>query len=73
MLEKIVYGVFCIALTATFVFLVICAAAGIYQTVSGGTFMFLYGCRGDIFAVSAVLTVLSAFLSNQLDKFKKKK
>lgn len=67
-LNRCIYVIFVIAeITA-----VLCAALGIislaYKFIMSRSLLFLYGIKGNIFVISVIVMIVSAALSNLIDK-----
>ena len=67
-LNRCIYVIFVIAE----IIAVLCAALGIislaYKLIMSRSLLFLYGLKGDIFVMSIIVMIVSAALSNLIDK-----
>ncbi len=67
-LNSLIYVIFVTAEIAA----VLCTALGIisliYKLIMSRNLLFLYGAKGNIFVVSVIVMIVSAVLSNLLDK-----
>ena len=67
-LNRCIYVIFVIAE----IIAVLCAALGIislaYKFIMSRSLLFLYGIKGNIFVISVIVMIVSAALSNLIDK-----
>ncbi len=67
-LNRLIYVIFVIAeISAVF-----CAALGVislaYRLLMSRSLLFLYGAKGNVFAISVAVMIISAALSNLIDR-----
>lgn len=72
-LNRLLYFIYVISLTAAIVLFLFAIFAVIYRMVTGSVLMFLNGYRIELLGYAVAGVVLSAFLSNQIDKLIKRK
>ena len=68
MLNNIIYAIFVIAEIIAVLSVALGIISLIYRIVMSHSMCFLYGAKGNIFAVSVIVMIAAAALSNILDK-----
>ncbi len=72
-INRILYVIYVLSLITAMVFFILVVISGIYRLATGTVMMFLYGWRFTVLGWAIAGTLLSALLSNQVDKLLLKK
>ncbi len=72
-INKVIYAIFVTAEIVAIMSVLLGIVSLAYKLITSDRLLFLYGVKSDIFVISVIVIIISAALSNFVDKTKRKK